>query len=59
MTIENQYEIISKVGEGGYGIVYKARDFKTNNIVSIKQINSKHKESNESKNNDVSTFSML
>lgn len=35
--ILEQYQIISKLGEGGYGIVYKAREKGTNNIVTIKK----------------------
>lgn len=36
-----KYDIISTIGEGGYGIIYKARDVKTKNIVTIKQIKRK------------------
>jgi len=32
------YAKIEKVGEGTYGVVYKARDIKTNNIVALKKI---------------------
>lgn len=40
------FDIISKIGQGGFGIVYKARDIKTGNIVALKQIN-KISKSNE------------
>ncbi|KAJ1722094.1 Cyclin-dependent kinase catalytic subunit [Coemansia erecta] len=33
-----RYEKLDKVGEGTYGVVYKARDLKTNNIVAMKKI---------------------
>ena len=36
--LNNRYKIIKKIGEGSYGIVYKAEDSKTNNLVAIKQI---------------------
>ena len=32
------YEILDKVGEGTYGVVYKAKDLKTNEIVALKKI---------------------
>lgn len=46
-TIKNKYEIISRIGEGGYGIVYKAREMGTNYIVTLKQIKKEISESNE------------
>jgi hypothetical protein len=33
-----QYEKIERVGEGTYGVVYKARDRRTNTIVALKKI---------------------
>ena len=33
-----QYEKLEKVGEGTYGVVYKARDRTTNQIVALKKI---------------------
>lgn len=40
---ENQQEIeryqrVSKIGEGTYGVVYKAKDKITNDIVALKKI---------------------
>ena len=35
--ILKRYEIINKVGKGAYGIVYKARDKKTKEIVALKK----------------------
>jgi cyclin-dependent kinase len=32
------YERLDKVGEGTYGVVYKAKDLKTNEIVALKKI---------------------
>lgn len=33
-----QYEKIERVGEGTYGVVYKARDRRTNSILALKKI---------------------
>ena len=33
-----QYEKIERVGEGTYGVVYKARDLRTSTIVALKKI---------------------
>lgn len=33
-----RYEKIDKLGEGTYGIVYKVKDLKTNQIVALKKI---------------------
>ena len=33
-----QYEKIERVGEGTYGVVYKAKDVQTNDIVALKKI---------------------
>ena len=44
---ENKYEIIAKIGEGGYGMIYKAREINTSNIVTIKQIKRQYPETNE------------
>ena len=35
--IHDRYERISKLGEGTYGKVYKARDTKTHQIVALKK----------------------
>jgi serine/threonine protein kinase len=37
----NNYEIISELGEGSYGIVYKGKNKNTNNIVAVKLIDVK------------------
>ncbi|MCD7469508.1 Cell division control protein 2 [Datura stramonium] len=34
----DQYEKVEKIGEGTYGVVYKARDLGTNEIVALKKI---------------------
>ena len=37
--LNNRYELKKKIGEGSYGIVYKAKDLKNdNNLVAIKQV---------------------
>lgn len=33
-----QYEKVEKVGEGTYGVVYKARDRSNNDIIALKKI---------------------
>lgn len=38
MTIGEDYEKIEKIGEGTYGVVYKARHKKSNKIVALKKI---------------------
>mmetsp|Transcript_1583 Transcript_1583/g.2253 ORF Transcript_1583/g.2253 Transcript_1583/m.2253 type:complete len:382 (+) Transcript_1583:238-1383(+) len=37
-SVYDTYEQISRVSEGTYGIVWKARDLRTNNTVALKQI---------------------
>ena len=38
--LKERYRVISEIGQGGYGVVYKARDTKRRNkVVAIKQIN--------------------
>ena len=36
--INDGYKEIEKIGEGSFGIVYKAQDKKTNEIVALKRI---------------------
>jgi serine/threonine protein kinase len=38
----DKYHKINKIGEGTYGVVYKARDKLTNEIVAIKNIRLDH-----------------
>lgn len=35
---KKRYEKIDKIGEGTYGIVYKVKDLKTDQIVALKKI---------------------
>ncbi len=37
-----RYQRINKIGEGTYGVVYKARDKLTNDIVAVKKIRLDH-----------------
>lgn len=37
MNLQN-YEILNKLGEGAFGVVYKARDKNSNNICVVKKI---------------------
>ncbi len=39
-----RYQRISKIGEGTYGVVYKARDKLTNEIVAVKKIRLDHED---------------
>lgn len=39
-----KYQKISKVGEGTYGVVYKAKDLQTNEIVALKKVRLKPEE---------------
>jgi mitogen-activated protein kinase 15 len=36
--ILKKYEIISKIGKGAYGVVWKAKDLKTQRIVALKKV---------------------
>ena len=35
---DNKYEKLDKIGEGTYGVVYKARDIDTQKIYALKKI---------------------
>lgn len=39
-----RYERLEKVGEGTYGIVYKAKDKETGNIIALKKIRLEHED---------------
>ncbi len=34
----NEYEKLNRVGEGSYGVVYRARNIKTNETVALKRV---------------------
>lgn len=38
----SKFEVIEKIGEGAYGVVYKARDATSNQNVAIKKIRLEH-----------------
>jgi serine/threonine protein kinase len=38
LLLPDNYELISVIGEGAFGKVYKAKDKKTDTIVAIKDI---------------------
>ncbi|EKD27205.1 MAG: putative serine/threonine protein kinase [uncultured bacterium] len=42
VLFNNRYEFIKKIGEGGMGIVFLAKDTKLNRLVAIKTISLKH-----------------
>lgn len=37
-NILKKYEILSKIGKGAYGVVWKAKDLKTQKIVALKKV---------------------
>ncbi len=39
-----RYDRIAKIGEGTYGVVYKARDKVTNDIIALKKIRLEHED---------------
>lgn len=39
---KDKYQRINKIGQGTYGVVYKARDKETNEIVALKKIRLDH-----------------
>ena len=43
-NLEERYQRIEKVGEGTYGVVYKAKDLSTNEIVALKKIRMEHED---------------
>lgn len=42
MDYMSKFEVIEKIGEGAYGVVYKARDSSNNQKVAIKKIRLEH-----------------
>lgn len=40
----DRYERLSKIGEGTYGVVYKARDTVTNDMIALKKIRLEHED---------------
>ena len=42
MDYMSKFEVIEKIGEGAYGVVYKARDQSNNTKVAIKKIRLEH-----------------
>ena len=45
----SHYEIISKLGEGGMGIIYKAEDIKLKRLVALKVLSESFTQDEESK----------
>jgi cyclin-dependent kinase 2 len=43
-AVKERYEKLEKIGEGTYGVVYKARDITTKAIVALKKIRLEHEE---------------
>ena len=39
MTSSKDYEFLNKLGSGSFGVVFKARDKRTDTICVVKQIN--------------------
>ena len=40
--LKNNYEYLSKLGEGTYGVVYEAKQIETDQIVAVKEIKIDH-----------------
>lgn len=41
---EERYQKLEKIGEGTYGLVYKAKDNQTGDIVALKKIRMEHED---------------
>jgi len=41
---EERYQRIEKIGEGTYGVVYKAKDVQTDKVVALKKIRMEHED---------------
>jgi cyclin-dependent kinase 2 len=41
---QERYQRTEKIGEGTYGVVYKARDKVTNDIIALKKIRLEHED---------------
>lgn len=44
LGVEERYQKTEKIGEGTYGVVYKAKDLHTNDIVAVKKIRMDHED---------------
>ncbi|MBS2969275.1 protein kinase [Metabacillus sp. KIGAM252] len=58
-VLNGKYEIISKAGEGGYGIAYKAQQIKDGGTVLIKQARNRRRKTNHSFEMESSILSSM
>ena len=43
-NLDERYQRIEKIGEGTYGVVYKAKDSQTDKVVALKKIRMEHED---------------
>jgi len=57
--IDDRFVVEGKVGEGGMGVVYRARDRRTNEVVALKELRSGSRDATERFQREAETLSVL